>query len=79
MVLTLSKELLEKYLGILNTFDNSSKRKLIRRLKESLNTSGNKAYDLSKLSGAWEDDKSSDQIIEEIRSARVNTKDVTDF
>lgn len=76
MVLTLSKELLEKYLGILSAFDDKSKKELIARLKETLQTSEAKPYDLNKLSGAWEDSKSSDQIIEEIRTARVNSREI---
>lgn len=77
MVLTLSKELLEKYLGILSVFDDKSKKELIQRLKKSLRESENKTYDLNKLSGAWEDDKSSDQIIEEIKTSRINSRDIT--
>ena len=67
--LTLSNKTLEKYVSFLKGLDSASKKKLIIKLTESLKVKEEKV-DLRTLYGAWEDNKSSDQIIEEIRKSR---------
>jgi len=68
--LTLNNKTLEKYFGMLRDLDNLSKKKLIIKLTESLETKEEKV-DLKTLFGAWEDNKDSDEIIKEIRESRV--------
>lgn len=68
--LTLNNKTLEKYFGLLKGLDNLSKKKLIIKLTESLETEVEKE-DLKTIFGAWEDNKDSDEIIKEIRKSRV--------
>ncbi|MCC5920184.1 MAG: hypothetical protein LAT68_07895 [Cyclobacteriaceae bacterium] len=68
--LTLSNKALERYFGILKGLDNHSKKKLIIRLTESLDLN-EKKVDLRRLYGAWDDDRDSDEIINEIKASRI--------
>lgn len=68
--LTVNNKTLEKYFGLLKGLDNLSKKKLIIKLTESLDLNEEKV-DLRTLFGAWEDAKSSDEIIKEIRESRI--------
>lgn len=65
-----NERLLENYLFHLIRLDPVSKKLLIKMLGESLDSKKVKT-DLNSLFGAWEDEKSSNQIISEIRNSRV--------
>lgn len=77
--LTTSSKVLEKYFGYLKNLDEKSKKLLIDKLRQSINPRRKKKFDIKSLYGAWEDDRSSDEIIEEIRSSRVNKTDSEGF
>lgn len=59
--------------------DNRSKKELIVRLTESLDSKREKPGDVSSLFGAWKDDRSSDEIIRELKEDRVESKDPEQF
>lgn len=67
----LNNELIEKYFGILEKFDTQSKKKLIKKLEESITVTKKSSMDIESLFGAWQDDRSSDEIIEDIKGSRV--------
>ena len=67
----MSNKTIEKYLSFLTKLDNSSKKKLIIELTESIETGDEGKFDLQSLFGAWIDDKDSDEIIKKIREPRV--------
>ncbi len=69
--LAISSKILDKYFGFLFNLDNNSKKHLIIRLTESIETEKKENIDLKMLYGAWIDDKDSDEIIKEIRDSRV--------
>ncbi|MCM5663136.1 hypothetical protein [Galbibacter mesophilus] len=69
--LTISDKILEKYFGYLKTLDMNTKKILIRKLSRSIEAKSKKKTDLAKMYGAWQDDRTSDEIISEIRSSRV--------
>ena len=71
MSIALSNKTIEKYLSFLTKLDNSSKKMLIIKLTESIETGDEGKFDLRSLFGAWIDDKDSDEIIKEIRESRV--------
>jgi hypothetical protein len=70
---------LDKYFGFLRKLDNNSKKKLIIKLTESIETKEETAFDLKSLYGAWEDSKDSDEIIKSIKDSRVNNRDIEPF
>lgn len=76
--LTLNNKTLEKYFGLLKGLDNLSKKKLIIKLTESLETEVEKD-NLETTFGAWEDSKDSDEIIKEIRESRIEKADNVGF
>ena len=70
MSLALSNSTIEKYFGFLSKLDNLSKKKLIIKLTESIELHEDNNFKLDSLYGAWEDSRSSDEIIKEIRDSR---------
>lgn len=72
--LNLNNKTLEQYFGLLKGLDNLSKKKLIIKLTESLETEEVKE-DLETIFGAREDSKDSDEIIKDIRESRVEKVD----
>lgn len=72
--LTISNKMLEKYFGYLKYLDNNAKKSLIIKLTKSLETKSKKAFDIKSVFGAWEDDRTSDEIINEIKSSRVEKR-----
>lgn len=79
MSLALSNSTIEKYFGFLSKLDNLSKKKLIIKLTESIELHDDKNFKLDSLYGAWEDSRSSDEIIKEIRDSRIDKNNLVDF
>jgi len=79
MSLALKNTTIEKYFGFLAKLDIASKKRLITKLKESINDKEPEKFDLKSLYGAWEDSRSSDEIIEDIKNSRVEKKDSIDL
>ncbi|MEA3317726.1 MAG: hypothetical protein U9R54_07185 [Bacteroidota bacterium] len=69
--LAISSKILDKYFGFLINLDNNSKKRLIIRLTESIETEKKENTDLNLLFGAWTDNRDSDEIIKEIRDSRI--------
>jgi len=76
--ITIDNKALDKYFGLLSRLDNNTKKKLIMRLTESLDFE-KEDRDLKLLFGAWEDTRDADEIIKEIRNARVNNREIEGF
>ncbi|MEA3445369.1 MAG: hypothetical protein U9R19_11670 [Bacteroidota bacterium] len=79
MGLALTNRTIDKYFRFLTKLDNGSKKKLIIKLTESIETKKESGFDLSSLYGAWEDVKDSDEIIKEIRESRIDNRKIADF
>lgn len=77
--LTITNNILEKYFNFLKKFDNNTKKKLIIKLTNSLEFKEKKPFDINSLFGAWQDDRTSEQIIDEIKNSRVEPKDANNF
>jgi len=74
--IALTERLLDSYLGIFRRLDVPSRKKLISKLNESLTTEEIRPTGLSALFGAWEDSRSADEIIADIREARIRKRDI---
>lgn len=79
MSIALTNSTIDKYFGFLTKLDTISKKKLIIKLTESIESKEDTPYDLAGLYGAWEDTKSSDEIIREIRESRIEKNDLIEF
>jgi len=75
--LTISSKILDKYFGFLMNLDNNSKKRLIIRLTESIETENKENTDLNLLYGAWTDNRDSYEIIREIRDSRIEKQNNT--
>ena len=69
--LTISNKILDKYFGYLKNLDVNAKKSLIIKLTKSIETKSKKTFDIKSVFGAWEDERTSDEIISEIKSSRV--------
>ncbi|MFW5851938.1 MAG: hypothetical protein ACOCWB_06930 [Bacteroidota bacterium] len=79
MGLALTNNTIDRYFGFLSKLDNRSKKNLIIKLTESINPNEDKNFDLSSLYGAWEDDRTSDEIIRDIKDSRIDKQDSINF
>lgn len=79
MSLALTNNTIDKYFGYLKRLDTVSKKKLIVKLTESIETNEKNTFDLRSLYGAWEDSRDSDEIIKEIREARIEKINLAEF
>jgi hypothetical protein len=75
----ITNKTIDKYFGFLTRLDNNSKKRLIIKLTESIETKQSSDSDIRSLFGAWDDTKDSDTIIKEIKDSRVNKTDQIDF
>lgn len=74
-----SNRTIDKYFGFLRKLDNNSKKRLIIKLTESIETKEDKSFDLKSFFGAWEDSRDSDEIIKSIKESMVNIRNIEPF
>jgi len=77
--LAINSKILDKYFGFLVKLDNSSKKRLIIKLTESIETEEEKKSDINLLYGAWVDNRDSDEIIKEIRDSKIENRKIEEF
>ena len=77
--LSLNEESIDKYFNFLKNLDTESKKQLIIKLIASIESKKSKEANISSLYGAWEDDKSAEDIIKDIRASRVQSRVIEDF
>ncbi len=72
--------LIDGYVGMLVNLSTTNKLDLISKLTASVKTDlTNKKSSFKKAYGAFESKKSAEEIIEEIRSSRVSTRQIEAF
>lgn len=76
MSIVLKNTTIEKYFGFLTKLDIITKKRLIVKLTESIEAKENKHVDLNSLFGAWDDSRTSDEIISDIKKSRVEKKSI---
>ncbi len=79
MGLALNRDIASNYFSFLTKLDDLTKKQLIIKLTESLISNKEDKFDLKSLYGAWEDDRTSDEIIRDIRSLRVEKNNLIDL
>jgi hypothetical protein len=79
MGLALSYRTIEKYFAFLWRLDTNSKKRLIIKLTESIDPNSVDKNKPQTLFGAWEDSRDSDDIIEDILAARVNSDNLPEL
>lgn len=77
--LTLNNTTLNKYFGILKNLDDNTKKKLIIELTESIQSPKNADQKLENIFGAWQDNRTADEIINDIESSRSNYRNIEEL
>ncbi len=77
--LSLTDKIVDSYFNFLKNFDVKAKKRLILKLEESIENDTVKKFDNHAMAGAWIDDRTSDEIIEDIRSSRIDNSDSIDL
>lgn len=76
---TSSDIIVENYFRLMKHWDALRKKQLIEKLNISLKNKSKRDADFSDCFGAWIDERSADEIIEEIYSSRVNKTNTEAF
>jgi hypothetical protein len=72
--------LLDSYIGLLDNLSTSNKLDLISKLSNSVKTNlKKKKSSIKKAVGAFESEKTAEEIIEEIRNSRLSTRVIESF
>ncbi|HAT81389.1 MAG TPA: hypothetical protein DCS17_08455 [Flavobacterium sp.] len=71
MNIAIKNKNIEKYFSFLYKLDNFSKKRLIIKLTESIEAKEKEKIDLKSLLSSWDDTRSSDEIISEIKKSRI--------
>jgi hypothetical protein len=79
MKLALNNTTIEKYFGFLIRLDNLSKKRLIIKLTESIDENENATLDLKTMYGSWEDSRTSDEIISDLKFSRIEKSNPIDL
>jgi hypothetical protein len=79
MNLGLKKNKVNSYFRLMKNWDIESKKDLIIKLTQSINDKSEENHDFSICFGAWDDERSADEIINDIRNSRINIQDIEDF
>ena len=76
--IALSNMIVENHFRFLKNLDIASKKRLIVKLIETIDKPQN-TDKLDKLFGAWKDSRDADEIVDDIRKSRVNSRELEEF
>ena len=79
MGLAFEKNNVNSYFSLMKNWDTESKKDLIIKLTQSINDKTEDSHDFSSCCGAWDDNRSADEIIDDIRNSRINNREIEDF
>ena len=76
---TTENKLVDSYFKVMRNWDNETKKSLIIKLTQSIDTMEKENRDFSSCFGAWEDNRTADEIIKDLRADRVDNREIEDF
>lgn len=79
MQIDVENKKVNRYFRYMKNWDTKSKRDLIVKLIDSFEDQNKDQHDFSNCFGAWEDSRSANEIIDDIRSNRKNIHEIEDF
>lgn len=74
-----ANRIVDNYFRLMKDWDTDSKKNLILKLTSSINLKSKDKFDFSSCFGAWEDSRSAEEIVNELRTDRVNHKEIEEF
>lgn len=72
-------KLVDSYFRFMKNWNNESKKNLIRKLKQSIDTMDYENHNFSSCFGAWHDDRTADEIIDDLKADRIDNREIEDF
>ena len=72
-------KLVDSYFRFMKNWDNETKKNLIIKLTQSIDSLDKENRDFSSCFGAWDDNRTADEIIEDLRTDRVDNREIEDF
>ena len=79
MSLAFENKKVNSYFRLMKNWDTESKKDLIIKLTKSINDKIEDKHDFSSCFGAWDDERSADEITDDIRNSRVNNREIENF
>ena len=79
MDISIKNKKVASYFKFIRNWDNDLKKDLIIKLTKSIDIKSEDKNDFSSCFGAWEDERTADEIIKDIYSSRVNTNQIVEF
>jgi len=79
MNIIVTNRIVENYFRFMRNWDSEIKKSLIKKLTASIGAKSKDKFNFSSCFGAWEDSRNADDIINELRTDRVNNKEIEDF
>ena len=74
-----NNKMVNSYFRYMRNWDTDTKKDIIIRLTSSIDSMNNNKYDFSSCFGAWEDSRNADEVIRELRTDRVNNREIEEF
>ena len=79
MSLAFENNKVNSYFRLIKHWDTESKKDLIMKLTKSISNKSDDKHNFSNCFGAWDDERSADEIITDIRNSRVDNHDIEEF
>ena len=77
--MNINDRLVKTYLKLLTALSVEARLDIISQLSQSLKQPLKEKYSVDYFAGAWDDERSADEIIEEIRAGRTFTRQIEEF
>ena len=72
-------KLVDSYFRFMKNWDNETKKNLIIKLTQSIDSTDKENRDFSSCFGAWDDNRTADEIMEDLRADRVDNREIENF
>lgn len=79
MSIIIEKRIAKNYFRFMRNWNNETKKDMIINLTSSIDDNSKGKNDFSSCFGAWQDERSADEIINEIYTDRVNRAEIEKF
>ena len=71
--------MVNSYFRYMRNWDTNIKKDLIIKLTASIDSKSKDEHDFSSCFGAWDDTRSADEIIDDLKTDRVNNREIEEF
>ena len=79
MNVAVTNRMIDSYFRFMRNWNTDAKKDIIIKLTASIDSKTNDDHDFSSCFGAWEDERTADEIINELRADRVNSREIEPF